>query len=527
MTSRARSASTSEPKTSFASLSTSCELIVRQQPIRSRMCGVGERVDRRPIDPPPILQLKVNNPNDTEDVMDSLHSLSPYLFVAAILVPAESNPEDRLEITFHSRLTIGRTVSSLYILRDLDNTEGAFFIFPDISVRADGRYRLRMCLFELEESNVCYRQSVLTEEFIVYSAKKFPGMYESCPLARHFAEQGLKIRIRKEPRKRNSKQRQKLKREAGSDDATGEETVSQEEPSVESSHEAQILFSHESKTYSGSQHQNFTNPHGSTSSLPEASSSSKRKDVDTSAGRAEDQGGYIQVDSMLRNLSADLEQCSKKTQSVEVTAQETHYTATVRPNIHHTDSSSSSGSSNRLNLAYLLHPLTENAVTDDTVTTYNIAQSYNASIESRSQVSSKHHHHHQQQQQQQQNFWPLQKSTVAITNAHAGSSHGKQVVVERQCIIFPATALSAKPQTIAGVKVSLESPPDRPELIHKAEGSSPTNVNLPPLREQLRDIGFHASAAAAAAAATATATKTSESPPSRRSPPPPSNLDAS
>lgn len=49
-------------------------------------------------------------------------------------------------------------------------------------------------------------------------------MYESCPLARHFAEQGLKIRIRKEPRKRNSKQRQKLKREAGSDDATGEET---------------------------------------------------------------------------------------------------------------------------------------------------------------------------------------------------------------------------------------------------------------------------------------------------------------
>lgn len=249
---------------------------------------------------------------------------------------------------------------------------------------------------------------------------------------------------------------------------------------------------------------------------------------------------------MLRNLSADLEQCSKKTQSVEVTAQETHYTATVRPNIHHTgkfkdqvtqdyalrvnmftDSSSSSGSSSRLNLAYLLHPLTENAVTDDTVTTYNIAQSYNASIESRSQVSSKHHHHHQQQQQQQQNFWPLQKSTVAITNAHAGSSHGKQVVVERHSIIFPATALSAKPQTIAGVKVSLESPPDRPELIHKAEGSSPTNVNLPPLREQLRDIGFHASAAAAAAAATATATKTSESPPSRRSPPPPSNLDAS
>ncbi|KAI9321603.1 velvet factor, partial [Dichotomocladium elegans] len=94
----------------------------------------------------------------------------------------------------------GRTVSSLYLLRDLDNTEGAFFAFSDISVRADGRYRLRMCLFEMLDSGVQFRQSVLSDIFTVYSAKKFPGMHLSCPLACHFAEQGLKIRIRKESR---------------------------------------------------------------------------------------------------------------------------------------------------------------------------------------------------------------------------------------------------------------------------------------------------------------------------------------
>lgn len=34
------------------------ELVVCQQPLHARMCGFGEK-DRRPIDPPPIVQLIV------------------------------------------------------------------------------------------------------------------------------------------------------------------------------------------------------------------------------------------------------------------------------------------------------------------------------------------------------------------------------------------------------------------------------------------------------------------------------------
>jgi hypothetical protein len=34
------------------------ELVVCQQPLHARMCGFGEK-DRRPIDPPPIVQLVV------------------------------------------------------------------------------------------------------------------------------------------------------------------------------------------------------------------------------------------------------------------------------------------------------------------------------------------------------------------------------------------------------------------------------------------------------------------------------------
>ncbi|KAI9031797.1 hypothetical protein CLU79DRAFT_272715 [Phycomyces nitens] len=44
--------------------SLSFELVIRQQPVRSRMCGIGERVDRRPIDPPPIVELKLKRKND-------------------------------------------------------------------------------------------------------------------------------------------------------------------------------------------------------------------------------------------------------------------------------------------------------------------------------------------------------------------------------------------------------------------------------------------------------------------------------
>lgn len=223
---------------------------------------------------------------------------------------------------------------------------------------------------------------------------------------------------------------------------------------------------------------------------------------------------------MLHSASAELEHGTNKARSINVMKQESHYTVSARSAVHHTgksrelkikwykmvlifvmcaDSSSSSGSSSRLNLAYLLHPISAETIDDDTAAAYNVAQSYNASAETaRDQVAAEHQRHH--------GFWPLpavKKNTVTIandrhtisTNSHAGPSREKQVVVERQSIILPVSAPSAKPQMITSVKVSLESPPDRPELIHKAEGTSPTNVNLPPLREQLRDIGFHSSVA--------------------------------
>ena len=113
---------------------------------------------------------------------------------------------------------------------DRPNPAG-YFIFPDLSVRHEGLYRLSFSLFEeLKESkdsdveppegspkardnplsshpmapraHVHFRLEVKSIPFAVFSAKKFPGLSESTPLSRTVAEQGCRVRIRRDVRMR-------------------------------------------------------------------------------------------------------------------------------------------------------------------------------------------------------------------------------------------------------------------------------------------------------------------------------------
>ncbi len=98
-----------------------------------------------------------------------------------------------------------------------------YFIFPDLSVRHEGKYRLSFALFEeLKEqkdmdgdepslgmeglrgvdAHVSHRLEVKSVPFTVYSAKKFPGLTESTALSRMVAEQGCRVRIRRDVRMR-------------------------------------------------------------------------------------------------------------------------------------------------------------------------------------------------------------------------------------------------------------------------------------------------------------------------------------
>ncbi|CAG8802206.1 18997_t:CDS:2, partial [Racocetra persica] len=120
---------------------TQYRLIIRQQPKQARLCSLKER-DRRPVDPPPIIQFKVDSCGD--EAQNYLQS--PYYFMCANLVHP-SNNSDHFAIS--SKYLAGTIVSSLHKLKDIDNSDGGFFVFGDISVRIEGRYRLRFSLFEI------------------------------------------------------------------------------------------------------------------------------------------------------------------------------------------------------------------------------------------------------------------------------------------------------------------------------------------------------------------------------------------
>ena len=132
----------------------SYELEMRQQPKHSRMCGVGSKADRRPIDPPPIVQLKVysnaNNLSSRSDLSFN-HFQSPYFFVYCSLATEHTDQELHLLSETKTRYTTGNVTSSVYCLRDLDLSEVLVAVFPDVSVRVEGRFRLKFSLFEISK----------------------------------------------------------------------------------------------------------------------------------------------------------------------------------------------------------------------------------------------------------------------------------------------------------------------------------------------------------------------------------------
>ncbi|KAI8334050.1 velvet factor [Blakeslea trispora] len=160
-------------------------LKIRQQPIQARSSTAQDK-DRRPLDPPPIIQILFNTLDDQNDLQN------PYVFMSVSLVDS-----DRLPIRSSYGLS-GQTCSSMYKLKDMNNQDGGFFVFGDISIRREGYFRLKFSVFELSVEGAIHRQSIYSNVFQVYSAKTFPGLLESTFLSRSFSDQGVRLRIRKE-----------------------------------------------------------------------------------------------------------------------------------------------------------------------------------------------------------------------------------------------------------------------------------------------------------------------------------------
>jgi len=177
------------------------------------MCGGTTYKDRRPISPPPIIQLIFDYGYDVniKEIDTSYLVVSAALF----LVKEEEEEGDSLggmqpavaqcwEV--QENLT-GAMVSSAHMAVDAQEDLGIFFVFPDLCVKTEGTFRIKFSLLKLGNGNnmatITYpKTETFSDSFKVYSARKFPGMLDTTPLSRRLAEQGVKIPVRKDPQDR-------------------------------------------------------------------------------------------------------------------------------------------------------------------------------------------------------------------------------------------------------------------------------------------------------------------------------------
>ncbi|KAI8981541.1 velvet factor-domain-containing protein [Pilobolus umbonatus] len=182
------------------------DLVIVQQPSRARMCGFGDK-DRRPITPPPIVKLVITDKyNQVQDpdalditflvvMCDSIQGTDPtvdYPFndqsaVSQVVTfsSSENKSSEHCQSTIKMKNLVGCGIASATKLYDLEGNLGIFFIFQDISLRTEGQFQLKFSLINLESpyshslntntpSSVL--KTVVTDSFMVFTAKKFPGV---------------------------------------------------------------------------------------------------------------------------------------------------------------------------------------------------------------------------------------------------------------------------------------------------------------------------------------------------------------
>ncbi|KAL1892710.1 hypothetical protein Cpir12675_004407 [Ceratocystis pirilliformis] len=205
------------------------QLTILQQPERARACGSGSKsaADRRPVDPPPVVELLIFDITNGQE-KDITFSYNVNFFLFATLEHARPMAHGRVQTPSATSPPVltGMPVSGMaYLDRP---TVAGYFLFPDLSVRHEGRYRLAFNLYEeikdagdasidptdkISNANpgpsFDWRMEVKSNAFTVYSAKKFPGLTESTLLSRTVADQGCRVRIRRDVRMRTRENKEK------------------------------------------------------------------------------------------------------------------------------------------------------------------------------------------------------------------------------------------------------------------------------------------------------------------------------
>jgi hypothetical protein len=172
--------------------SSAIELLFRQQPHEALVVAKGKEKGRKPVDPPPVIELRVKRSTDSQQMFIQ----SPYISLIATLWKADEDepmPGDSL---------IGVRTVSISPFKDYNSQYAGTFVFGEMSVGVLGTYRIHFTMVEFNLVEQCFQQvgSITSDKFNVVAPKDFTGMDDSTFITRSLAEQGVRLRLRKEPR---------------------------------------------------------------------------------------------------------------------------------------------------------------------------------------------------------------------------------------------------------------------------------------------------------------------------------------
>ncbi|KAJ3276262.1 hypothetical protein HDV01_005710 [Terramyces sp. JEL0728] len=186
----------------------SYSLDLRQSPIQAVVCPqAGNDRDKKLLEPAAIVEITQHESYNNESVCQ------PFIFATAILVDAETQKEILLLDDKETPILNGSTSSSVHHLLDPEKElkGGMFLVFPDIAVRKEGCYKLKIVLYKIEagtfnplkEKNKVTRQAeVITESFQIIGEASNGQKKKKIPppiLSRSFSQQGIKMKLKRQP----------------------------------------------------------------------------------------------------------------------------------------------------------------------------------------------------------------------------------------------------------------------------------------------------------------------------------------
>lgn len=204
--------------------------LVKTQLVEIQSAQVGRKfaqIDRRPLDPPPVVEVKfyVRDPNGVEsELLLSESEMAGFICSVDLFKfpkPSDTHegpapyPEELAYVSGHAVHNVKKLVGSTTTQPHKIDFDGRrmIFVFPDLSVQEEGHFVLRYRVFDLhsrddsaEHKSVSVLQAyVFGNPFRVYSTKDFPGLSASTELTKAISRLGLRVNVRETERKRTKK----------------------------------------------------------------------------------------------------------------------------------------------------------------------------------------------------------------------------------------------------------------------------------------------------------------------------------